>query len=107
MRKDEEAGKLMQACKNHQVLVLDDMGKENMTQFMTSQIYSLINHRYNRLLPTIFTSNYSIEKLTERLAPTKSDAITAKSITSRIQENCEFIELENANKPNKTANTNI
>jgi DNA replication protein DnaC len=39
------------------LLVLDDLGKDRQTEFVTGRIYRLINHRYGALAPTIITAN--------------------------------------------------
>ena len=50
------------------LLVLDDVGSEklfknNGESFMQEKIYDIINRRYINKMPTIFTSNYSIQQL--------------------------------------------
>jgi DNA replication protein DnaC len=49
-------------------LVLDDFGVEGIkNDVMYNFMYRLINHRYEHMLPTIFTSNCSLEDLTVKL----------------------------------------
>jgi DNA replication protein DnaC len=48
-------------------LVMDDLGAERPTEWVTEKLFTLINHRHDHLLPTIFTSNYDIPELAERL----------------------------------------
>lgn len=50
------------------LLILDDVGSEklfknNGESFMQEKIYDIINRRYINKMPTIFTSNYSIQQL--------------------------------------------
>ena len=50
------------------LLVLDDIGSEklfknNGESFMQEKIYDIVNRRYINNMPTIFTSNYSIQQL--------------------------------------------
>lgn len=50
------------------LLVLDDVGSEklfknNGESFMQEKIYDIVNRRYINKMPTIFTSNYSIQQL--------------------------------------------
>ena len=45
------------------VLVLDDLGAHNYTQWTINKIYSLLNYRLNHRLPTIITSNLSLAEL--------------------------------------------
>lgn len=39
------------------LLILDDLGTENTTPWASEKLYQIINHRYNRRLPTVITSN--------------------------------------------------
>lgn len=52
------------------LLILDDIGTDKMRKgeedtFMQNRVYDVINRRYVKLLPTVFTSNYSINALLE------------------------------------------
>ncbi|CDE81543.1 dNA replication protein [Ruminococcus sp. CAG:353] len=42
---------------------MDDLGAEPRTPFYESAVYNLINSRMNMGLPTIVSSNYSVEEL--------------------------------------------
>lgn len=75
-------------------LVVDDLGKENYTEHVLSKIYQVFNERYARMLPTIVTSNYTLSELGERLSSKTGNDTTARSILSRIAENCKFITLK-------------
>ncbi len=44
------------------VMVLDDFGKENTTKSTLDLVYSMVSHRVENKLPTIYTSNYNIVK---------------------------------------------
>jgi len=62
-------------------LVADDLGWQNrMTQFWEDFLGDLIRYRYNEDLPTIFTSNHSLEELEGRLGS------AGESLVSRIFE---------------------
>ena len=41
-----------------ELLVLDELGAQQMTPWVRDILYLIINHRYTRQLPTIFTTNY-------------------------------------------------
>ena len=55
-------------------LFLDDFGKEGYKKtngdagWIDEQLFTILNNRYNNMLPTIFSSNYSLEELTTRLS---------------------------------------
>jgi DNA replication protein DnaC len=49
------------------LLVLDDLGTESATAWARAKLYQIINHRYNAQLPTVITSNRSLDTLDERI----------------------------------------
>lgn len=44
-----------------ELLVLDDLGAQKLSEWVTEILYLVINTRYNRQLPTIFTTNLRLE----------------------------------------------
>lgn len=66
------------------VLVIDDIGAERTTEWTTEQFYRLINRRYEKDLPTFFTSNLPPAELEDRIG---------YRAVSRIIESCEVLEL--------------
>ena len=54
------------------------------TDFVEEKLYYLINNRYINMLPTIFTSNFSITELAGRIGERSA---------SRIVEMCDIFEL--------------
>lgn len=66
-------------------LIIDDIGKEKVSEWVSEQLYSLINHRYENMKTTIFTSNLTLNELSEKAG--------YESIVSRIAEMCEVYEL--------------
>jgi DNA replication protein DnaC len=48
------------------LLVLDDLGREKVTDWASERLYVLVNERYNRRRPTIVTTNYPLSELAER-----------------------------------------
>lgn len=73
------------------LLILDDMGVSKPSEWNVSALYQIIDARYNRNLPTIITSNYSLEELEARL--TVGDKWSAQRIISRLSEMCEVQSL--------------
>lgn len=57
------------------LLLIDDLGAEFITQFTTSALYNIINTRMNRLLPTIISTNLSLSEI---------EKTYSKRISSRI-----------------------
>lgn len=70
-------------------LIIDDIGAEKASEWTIETLYILINKRYENVLPTIFTSNYSLEQLAERIGDRN---------TSRIAGMCEVIKLTGEDK---------
>lgn len=48
------------------LLVIDDLGKENQTLWAVSMIYMAIDDRYNTRKPVVVTSNHSKRELVAR-----------------------------------------
>ena len=67
------------------VLVLDDLGKEDAKEWSSNMMFLVINARYENMRPTIFTSNYSPQALSKRLGR-KGETETAEAIASRLSE---------------------
>ena len=78
---DEFDGAVSRAC-SCQALVLDDLGKENVTPWSVSAIYEIVDTRYREKRPTVFTSNFSRGQLASLYA--KANRSTAEAIVSRL-----------------------
>ncbi len=66
-------------------LFLDDIGAEKPTEWAQQNLCLIIDQRYENMKKTIFTSNLSLDELSERLG---------ERIASRIAEMCVIIELK-------------
>lgn len=66
------------------LLFLDDIGSEKMTDWVGETFYLIVNRRYNAMLPTIFTSNFGVSDIAERIGDRTA---------SRIVEMCDVFEL--------------
>lgn len=54
---DGRADEIVDAAKNTPLLVLDDLGAEKASPWAQEQLYMIINHRYEHMLPTVITTN--------------------------------------------------
>lgn len=79
------------------LLIVDDLGKENANQWAVTTLFQVINSRYENMLPTIFTSQYSLPDLERRMSRS-GEAESAKAIVSRISEMCEIVTLDHADR---------
>lgn len=59
--------------RNVPLLVLDDAGTEHLTSWAKEKHFQLVNHRYNRELPTVFTTNEDIKRFDGRIASRLAD----------------------------------
>ena len=59
---DNEASfyRIFDEVRNADLLILDDFGAQNMTDWALEKIYQLIAHRHDRVMPTVITSQYII-----------------------------------------------
>lgn len=48
------------------LLIVDDFGAERLNKFQNETIYYIIDTRYKEMMPTIFSSNYSLDELLEQ-----------------------------------------
>ncbi len=93
----------MRYLQNVDILLLDDIGAENVTPWGRDEILgTILQYRMNNKLTTFFTSNYTIEELEAHLAVTKNaeDKVKAKRIIERIKQLTEDIELISINRRN-------
>jgi len=67
------------------LLVLDDLGVEKQTEWVSEKLYQIINGRYNAMLPTVVTSNLSVENVEELLG---------QRLVSRLLGCCKIVALE-------------
>lgn len=67
------------------LLVIDDLGKELITDWSLSMLYTVVNMRYEDKRPMIVTTNYDDAGLIGRLGR-KGDRITAEALVSRLHE---------------------
>jgi DNA replication protein DnaC len=69
------------------LLVLDDLGKGQLTQWAVTLIYTIIDMRYRNGKGMVITSQYDPARLTQLLSK-GSDEETAAAIVSRIEGMC-------------------
>ncbi len=87
---DEES--ILKLYANVPLLIIDDLGKERPSEWTSSTLYSIIDRRYNNLLPIIITTNYAQRDLINRLTPVNSnDTTTAVATIDRLHEMCEAV----------------
>lgn len=76
---------ILRAYKQADLLVIDDLGKEQPTEWSIQTLYNILNDRYEDMRPTIITTNYSQRDLIGRYS-LGGDSSTATAIISRLRE---------------------
>lgn len=90
-----------QYIKNVPLLLLDDIGAENITAWGRDEILGpLLQYRMDSSLSTFFTSNLSIEELEKHFSTTANgvDKIKARRIIERIKQMSEEFSLVSVNR---------
>jgi len=89
------------SVKNVDLLLLDDIGAENITAWSRDEILGpILQYRMEEKLPTFFTSNLSINELEAHLSSVqngKVDKLKAKRIIERINFLCDEMKLISKN----------
>lgn len=75
------------------LLVIDDIGSEQPSEWSASKIFAIINARYEAYMPTVITTNYSGEELERRMTPDGGDDRNAKKTLDRLKETCVGIDM--------------
>lgn len=83
------------------LLIIDDLGAEAITDWNNARLRAAINDRYNTMKPTIITSNYSKKKLAALMQ--SGDNQAARAIYSRI---CEMTEAKEVTGDDYRVRTN-
>lgn len=82
---EEVIDSVLSRYKEVPVLALDDIGAGLVTDWSKAVLYQIINHRYNQLLRTYVSSNFSIVEL---------GTIFDFRVASRLGQMCEVVILE-------------
>lgn len=76
--------KIIEKLAKIELLVIDDLGAEKMSDWVAETIYLLIDERYGNMRPTIITSNFDLEELEARVGD---------RVCSRIVAMCRLIRV--------------
>ncbi|UFJ41553.1 primosomal protein DnaI [Brevibacillus humidisoli] len=99
---DHSYGSKLELLKEVPVLILDDLGAENLTPWIRDEILGvLLHHRVNNRLPTLYTSNYSLEELADHLAISNGNRVEvtkAHRILERIRHYVDVFMVDGDNR---------
>lgn len=76
------------------VLVIDDLGKERVTNWTYERVFDLLDMRYNDLKPCVITSNFNLAALAKRLAKNGCSSENAQALVSRLKHTAKVLNLQ-------------
>lgn len=82
---DGRADEIVDAAKNTPLLVLDDLGAEKASPWVQEQLYMLINHRYEHMLPTVITTNNDGQELERELGRRTLSRLAEMTVPIKIK----------------------
>lgn len=74
---------------NRGIIIIDDLGVEKPSEWVSETMFKIIDKRYREMIPTIITSNLELGELSEHLGD---------RVASRITEMCDVIKLEGVDR---------
>lgn len=90
----DEQSRLLRQVMTAPLLVIDDLGTENASEWTLNTWYSVFNYRAftNRSLPTLITTNYPLKELGDRWAAAATPR-DAQRVVRRISDSSILIEM--------------
>lgn len=76
------------------LLIIDDLGSEQPTEWGSTTIYSIINARYEAYMPVIVTTNCGVDELVQRMTPRDASDRNAKKTVDRLREMCVAVQMD-------------
>lgn len=83
---DVTEAQIIKTYKDVDLLIIDDLGKEQCSDWSISTLYSILNDRYEDMRPTIITTNYNSDDLVRALTPKGYYSSKIIAIISRLRE---------------------
>lgn len=71
------------------ILIIDDLGAEKPSDWVSETVFKILNKRYEEMIPTIITSNLELGELAPRFGD---------RIPSRIAEMCDIIQMTGSDR---------
>lgn len=75
---------LLDTARSIPVLILDDLGAHNYTEWVRNRIYTIVNYRLNEQLPTVITTNLSLQEMEEYLGERTTSRLVQMSRIFRL-----------------------
>lgn len=93
-RDDVSDAQVMRLYADVPLLIIDDLGSENPTEWGSTMIFSIINARYEAYMPTIVTSNCGADELVQRMTPRDATDRNAQKTVDRLREMCVAVPMD-------------
>ena len=88
---------IIELYSNVDMLIIDDLGNENLSKWALEKLYKIISNRYDNELPIVITTRYNKEQLIEQLS-TDNDIEIAEEIVEVLNEMCYGIAITEERK---------
>jgi DNA replication protein DnaC len=75
---------ILDVARDIQLLIMDDLGAHNYSDWVSGRLFSILNHRMNEQLPTIVTTNLTMAEI---------DTYIGARAASRLTQMCRFYRL--------------
>lgn len=85
IRKPQEDSLAESLILRKNLLFIDDIGAEKVSEWVEEVIYLIVNTRYENNVPIVFTSNYPLSGIAEKVG---------ERVASRIKEMCHIVKLD-------------
>lgn len=83
---DHNEQQVLRIYKTVDLLIIDDLGKEQCTEWSQAMLYGILNERYEDLLPTCITTNFGEDDLIRQMTLSGGDNSRIRAIISRLHE---------------------
>jgi DNA replication protein DnaC len=86
LRKDavDGDGQIVERCMRCDLLLLDDIGREKMTEFILQEFQRIVDYRYRQILPIAVATNLTRIQIAEKYGP---------HVISRWAHSCEVVDI--------------
>lgn len=99
----ESEAKVMEALLTCDLLILDDIGAEKISDWVQDVIFRIVDGRYRKLKPIIYTTNLQPKELADKIGPRSYDRIVETSLM--IENKSQSFRREKAKE--RLANLNL
>lgn len=93
-RREGTEAQVMRLYADVPLLIIDDLGSEQPTEWGCTTIFSIINARYEAYMPTIVTSNCGADELVQRMTPRDATDRNAQKTVDRLREMCVAVHMD-------------